>query len=104
MCLSEAATVVFEPLECRLTVGSYMKRLTQLIVALILAGTLAVPGGAAPAAAQKQPAYVASAKREPFHKPDCEWAKKISPANLETFKSRDEAIKAGHRPCKVCKP
>ena len=81
-----------------------MKRLTQLAIALMLAGTLAVPSGAAPAAEKKQAAYVASAKREPFHKPSCEWAKKISPTNLETYKTRDEAIKAGHRPCKVCKP
>jgi len=83
-----------------------MKCLTQLAVALMLAGTLAVPGCAeqAPGADDTQPAYVASAKREPFHKPSCEWAKKISPTNLETYKSRDEATKASHRPCKVCKP
>ena len=83
-----------------------MKRLTQLAVALMLAGTLAVPGCAeqAPAADQKQAAYVASAKREPFHKPSCEWAEKISHTNLETYYTRDEAIKAGHQPCKVCKP
>ena len=71
---------------------------------MMLAGTLAVPGGAAFAADQKEPAYVASTKREPFHKPSCEWAKKISRTNLESYKTRDEAIKAGHRPCKVCKP
>jgi len=81
-----------------------MKRLTQLAVVLILAGTLAVPGGAVLAADQKEPSYVASAKRGPFHKPSCEWAKKISPTNLEKYNTRDAAIKAGHRPCKVCKP
>ena len=49
-------------------------------------------------------AYVASAIREPFHRPECRWALKISPANLQTFKTWDEAAKAGHRPCKVCRP
>ena len=51
-----------------------------------------------------QAAYVASELRDPFHKPSCRWAKKISRANLEGFASRDDAINAGHRPCKVCRP
>jgi micrococcal nuclease len=50
------------------------------------------------------PAYIASYKREPFHYPWCQWAQKISPANLQCFYSREEAIAAGHRPCKVCNP
>ena len=54
--------------------------------------------------AQTTVAYVASIRREPFHSLDCIWAKRISPANLQTFKTRDKAIKAGHRPCKVCRP
>lgn len=48
--------------------------------------------------------YVASKKRAPFHYPWCRWAKQISPHNLQTFSSREEAIQAGHRPCKVCNP
>jgi micrococcal nuclease len=51
-----------------------------------------------------EPYYVASVKAEPFHRPSCTWAKKIAPHNLQTFQSREDAIKAGHRPCKVCKP
>jgi len=51
-----------------------------------------------------QYSYVASAQREVFHKPSCRWAKKISRSNLIVFKTRDEAIKSGRRPCKVCKP
>ena len=82
-----------------------MKMLTKLaLAALMLASTMAAPVEAARAAEQKQPAYVASAVREPFHKPSCEWAQKISAKNRETFKTREEAIKAGHRPCKVCRP
>ncbi len=53
---------------------------------------------------QSEVAYVASVNRELFHRPDCKWAQRISSANLQTFKTREEAIKAGHRPCKVCKP
>lgn len=48
--------------------------------------------------------YVASKNREPFHYPWCRWAKKISPYNLQTFSSREEALRAGHRPCKICNP
>ena len=82
-----------------------MNTFTKLaLAALMLASTVAVPVEAARAAEQKQTASVASVNREPFHKPSCEWAQKISAKNRETFKTRDEAIKAGHRPCKVCKP
>jgi hypothetical protein len=48
--------------------------------------------------------YVASKNSKVFHKPDCRWAKRIKPANLVTYSSRAEAIEAGKRPCKVCKP
>lgn len=54
--------------------------------------------------AQTEIAYVASVKCMPFHEPGCKWAQRISSANLQTFKTRDEAINAGHRPCKVCRP
>lgn len=49
-------------------------------------------------------AYVASANSEVFHRPACKWAKKISPRNLVGFKSREDAINSGRRPCKVCEP
>ena len=48
--------------------------------------------------------YVASKSSSIFHKPDCRWAKNISEENLVTYKSKDEAIKAGKRPCKTCNP
>lgn len=48
--------------------------------------------------------YVASKLRQPFHVPTCQWALKIAPENLQTFETRDQAIRAGHRPCKVCDP
>jgi len=48
--------------------------------------------------------YVASSLREPFHRPSCRWAQRIDHANLQQFSTRQAAIDAGHRPCKVCKP
>lgn len=48
--------------------------------------------------------YVASKNSKVFHKPECSWAKRIKPENLVGYDSRDKAIKAGKRPCKLCKP
>jgi len=48
--------------------------------------------------------YVASNSSGIFHRPDCRWARNISPANLVIYKTRDEAIQSGKRPCKSCEP
>lgn len=48
--------------------------------------------------------YVASKNSKVFHKPECSSAKRILPKNLVGYNSRDEALKAGKRPCKLCKP
>jgi hypothetical protein len=48
--------------------------------------------------------YVASKYSSVFHKPGCRWAQNISEENLVGYNSRDEAIKAGKRPCKSCNP
>jgi len=48
--------------------------------------------------------YIASKNSKVFHRPQCRWAEKISPENLVSYNSRDEAINAGKRPCKQCKP
>jgi len=48
--------------------------------------------------------YIASKNSVVFHKPDCRWAQNISEDNRVTYNSRDEAIKAGKRPCKSCNP
>lgn len=47
--------------------------------------------------------YVASAKSDVFHRPDCPSAKQIKPSNLITFATREEAA-SGRRPCKRCNP
>jgi len=48
--------------------------------------------------------YVGSANSKKYHNPDCKWAKKISPKNVVTFKTAQDALEAGYVPCKVCKP
>lgn len=48
--------------------------------------------------------YVASKNSKVFHKPDCSSAKRIKPENLTGYNNRNEALKAGKRPCKRCKP
>ena len=48
--------------------------------------------------------FVASSKTDKFHKPDCEWAQKISGSNKITYSSRDMAIADGKVPCSVCNP
>ncbi len=60
------------------------------------------------APAVKSPAaqfsYVASKNSKVFHNPECQWAKKIRPENVIGYTSRDQAIRAGRRPCKTCNP
>lgn len=48
--------------------------------------------------------YVASKNSKVFHKAECSSAKRIKPENIVGYNSRDEAIDAGKRPCKICKP
>lgn len=48
--------------------------------------------------------YIGNRNSKIFHYPNCQWAKKIAPQNKVIFESREEAIKAGYRPCKVCRP
>ena len=48
--------------------------------------------------------YVASARSQVFHRPDCKSAAKISEKNLVRYNTRDEAIQAGKKPCHECNP
>jgi hypothetical protein len=48
--------------------------------------------------------YVSSKNSKVFHKAECSSAKKINSENLVFYSSREEAIKAGKRPCKRCNP
>ena len=64
-------------------------------------GSSAAPDKQVDAAKHK---YVASKSSAVFHKPGCRWAGNISQTNLVTYNSKDEAIRAGKRPCKTCNP
>ena len=48
--------------------------------------------------------YVASKNSEVFHRGDCKSAAKISAKNVIRYASRDEAIRAGRKPCHECQP
>lgn len=63
------------------------------------------PASQAAAAPEKaESEYWASGKGKTFHRPSCEWAQRISESNLVKYKTRDEAIAAGKKACKVCRP
>lgn len=38
-----------------------------------------------------------------FHRPNCDWAKKIKLGNLIEFDSHEEAVAAGFKPCGTCR-
>ena len=69
-------------------------------------GDDAVPGDHATArgAEAREKPFVASARREVFHRADCRWAKRISEGNLLGYDRREDAIADGYRPCAVCRP
>lgn len=46
--------------------------------------------------------YVASRNSKVFHKDSCPFAQKISPGNLVTFDSVEEALASGRRKCEKC--
>jgi len=81
--------------------GQSSKARTGSVVSLTAQKEPAKPARSAAVAKYK---YVASKNSKVFHKPECHWAKRIKPENLVGYSSRDEAIKAGKRPCKICKP
>ena len=48
--------------------------------------------------------YVASESSEVFHKSSCPSARRIAVGNIVGYKTREQAVAAGKRPCKRCKP
>ena len=48
--------------------------------------------------------YAGSKRSEVFHRASCASVAKIAEHNLVHYASRDEAVKAGKRPCAICKP
>ncbi|WP_457624830.1 Ada metal-binding domain-containing protein [Persephonella sp.] len=51
---------------------------------------------------KKEKFYISSKKGKVFHRPSCRFAKKIK--NRKIYKTRKKAVKAGLRPCKLCRP
>lgn len=69
-----------------------------------LNSTFALDAAARPEGERPQPGLVASVTRDVFHKVDCNWIK-ATPASYKVyFDSRDEATRAGKRPCRTCFP
>jgi phosphatidylserine/phosphatidylglycerophosphate/cardiolipin synthase-like enzyme len=58
--------------------------------------------GASPAGSPT--GYAGSKSSEVFHRASCASVAKIAEHNLVRYASRDEAVKAGKRPCSICKP
>jgi len=48
--------------------------------------------------------FVSSRSSPIFHRVDCRWAQSIAAGNRIGYKSREEALQAGKRPCKTCQP
>ena len=58
----------------------------------------------APAPTPAATGFIANKNSKVFHKADCKLVAKMKPENKVPYASRDEAIKAGYKPCKVCNP
>ncbi|MBN1817994.1 MAG: hypothetical protein JW828_11595 [Sedimentisphaerales bacterium] len=48
--------------------------------------------------------YVASKGSKIFHTSTCSAVKRITEANMVRFESREQALRTGRQPCKICKP
>lgn len=48
--------------------------------------------------------FVGSIKSDKFHRPTCQWAKKIEKENQIWFKDKNQAIQQKYQACSVCKP
>lgn len=60
--------------------------------------------GIHPISHEAEGSFVGSYKSNKYHRPDCQWAKKVSKSNIIWFKDRQDARNKGYIPCKVCNP
>ena len=74
-----------------------------LLLALFLSACANQSNSAAPAT-QPVKKFVGSINSDKYHRPNCEWAKKIRPDNAVWFSSPEEAKNTGYKPCKACRP
>ena len=85
----------------------YLARLTELEkkAKAVKKGAWRFTGTTPPVqAAPVSTAFMASKNSQVFHKVDCASASKILPKNVVRYRSRDEAIQGGRKPCAECKP
>ncbi len=69
----------------------------------VLVGVSGAPAAyAAKSAAKDTVKYIGNSDSKKYHKPSCDYAKKISKDNRVEFASAADAKKAGYKPCKVC--
>ncbi|HUT53360.1 MAG TPA: Ada metal-binding domain-containing protein [bacterium] len=64
----------------------------------------ALPGASLPPDAAGEEKYCASRSSKVFHLRTCPQAARIKPENLVRFKTREEAMAKGRKPCKLCSP
>ena len=50
------------------------------------------------------PYYLGNTSSHKFHRPDCEYGKKIFPSHLIIFKDKWDAYYEGYSPCRRCRP
>lgn len=79
-----------------------MKRKHTRIFVVVFFVLLAVAALFATGVVADQVIYHGNTKSKIFHKPECRYYN-CKACTME-FSSRQEAIDAGYRPCKVCKP
>ena len=66
--------------------------------------SLSVPSSPGSAASESPYPFVASKTGFILHRPGCRWAQYITGDNRIGYRTRDEAMQAGKRPCKTCSP
>jgi hypothetical protein len=63
-----------------------------------------VSAGVSKASVAARAGYVATAKSKAFHRPECRTVSEMTDSQIVTYATRDEAVQAGKRPCRQCKP
>ena len=74
----------------------------RVLIALLLVGLLL--GSVVVIAYASSCNFVGSKNSDVYHYPDCRYAKNIKSGNRVCFDTPEDAVAAGYRPCKVCKP
>ncbi len=81
--------------------------LLLLLLTCLLLGSFAcraVAPGSENGEPRQQAQYIGCSSTMVFHGTDCRYCDIIKPENRVEFFSVEEALNAGYRPCKACKP